>query len=260
MGIPILEGRPISGVDGANGPATAVISETLANAYWPGESPLGARILFGDTLTVVGVAADVVHESLEATPLPTLYRSFLQRPEAAISFVVRSAAGAELLFPGFREAVWAVDSEIPAPSLATLSSLRRNTTREERFRTALLLLFAAFATVLSVTGVFGITARAVTRRAREMAIRKALGAEMVELLKTAVGGVAFAGLVGIVLGLGGTLVLGRLLRGFLFGVSSWDPLTLGTVAVGFLILCLAASYIPARRAGAVAPVEILREE
>ena len=260
MGIPILQGRPISDLDQPGTTFSAVISQSMAETYWPGESPLGSRILFGDTLTVVGIAADVVHESLDATPLPTLYMSFLQEPSSAISFVVRTTVDAEPLLPAFREAVWSVDEGIPAPTVSTLSSLRHESTRDERFRTTLLLIFAVAATVLSVTGVFGITARAVARRRREFAIRKSLGAELPGLVKTAVGSTASAGLVGIGLGLAGALAAGRLLTGFLFGVSSWDPLTLGTVAIGLLLLCLVAGFVPARQAGTVAPMEILREE
>jgi putative ABC transport system permease protein len=260
MGIPILEGRPLSDTDRPGTPVAAVVSRSMAETYWPNESPLGSRILFGDTLTVVGVAADVLHESPSAVPLPTLYVSFLQEPSSAISFVVRTDGDAEPLLPAFHEAVWAVDDGIPAPTVATLSSLRRESTRDERFRTMLLLVFATSATLLSVAGVFGITARAVVRRSRELAVRKALGAEVPSLVRVAVGGTASAGLVGIAIGVAGTLAVGRLMTGFLFGVSSWDPITLGSVSVGFLVLCLAASFIPARRAGAVAPMEILREE
>jgi predicted permease len=260
MEIPIVEGRPLSEHDGHGAPAVAVISASLARAFWPGESPLGSRILFGDTLTVVGVAGDVVHESLAATPLPTLYRPFLQEPSSSISFIVRTAMPPEALFGELREAIWSVDREIPVPTVATLADLQIGTTREARFRTFLLMIFAACAAVLAGTGIFGITARVVARRAREMAIRKALGAESKGLTRIALRETVRAGLLGIGGGFVAALVIGRFLTGFLFGVESWDPPTFLSAAGLLFGLSLAASYLPARRAGSVAPMEILREE
>jgi predicted permease len=260
MEIPILAGRSLEEADATGATPVAVISETLAESFWPEESPLGARILFGDTLTVVGVAGDVVHESLDAIPLPTLYGSFLRDPTASITFIVRGTRAPEVMFAELREAVWSVDREIPAPTVATLASLQVSTTQEARFRALLLMLFAACAALLAGTGVFGITARAVARRAREMAIRKALGAESGGLTRIALAGTIRSGILGISCGLAAALFLGRFLEGFLFRVESWDPATfIGTAGILFG-LSVAASYLPARRAGAVAPMEILREE
>jgi predicted permease len=260
MEIPILEGRPLSEHDGPEGLPVAVISESLANAFWPGESPLGSRILFGDTLTVVGVAGDIVHESLDATPLPTLYRPFLQEPSSSVSFIVRAAGAPETLFGELREAVWTVDREIPVPTVATLGDLQIGTTQEARFRTLLIMIFAACAALLAGTGVFGITARVVARRAKEMAIRKALGAEAKGLTRIALGGTVRSGLLGIAGGLAAALVIGHFMKGFLFGIESWDPPTFLSAAGLLFGLSLAASYLPARRAGSVAPMEMLREE
>ena len=137
----------------------AVISETMARRHWSQDSPIGARILFGDTLEVVGVCADVVHESLDAEPLATLYVPFLLESASSINFIVRTTGDPSTLFPALRRAVWEVDPEAPISRVATLSSLIHDSARGESFRTLLILVFAGSATLLAGAGVFGVTAR-----------------------------------------------------------------------------------------------------
>lgn len=260
MGIRILEGRGILDTDRAGGQPVAVISETMARRHWPDESPLGARILFGDTLEVVGVAADVLHESLDAEPLATMYLPFHREAGTSINFLVRTDMDPEALFPSIREAIWSVDGETPISRVATLPSLIRNSARDERFRAILMVVFALCAALLAGAGVFGVTSRSVAQRSKEMGIRKALGAQPAGLVKLALSGALRAGLVGVAMGLLGAFWASRLLARYLFELQPWDPPIYAAVAGALLALALAASYIPARRAGRVPPMEVLREE
>jgi putative ABC transport system permease protein len=260
MGIRITEGRGLTEADGSRENPVVVISETMARRHWADSSPIGARILFGDTLEVVGVAADVVHESLDAEPLATLYVPFATAAGTAINFLVRTAGDPRALFPALRQAVWEVDAETPISRVATVRSLIRASTQDERFRSVLILVFAACATLLAGAGVFGVTARAAAQRTREMGIRKALGARPGSLVQLSLSGTVRVALAGVALGLLTAVFASQLLTRFLFQVEPWEPgVYLGTGG-GLLVLSLAASMIPAFRAGRVPPMEALREE
>lgn len=260
MGIRILEGRGILDTDGLGSRPVAVISETMARRHWPNSSALGARVLFGDTLEVVGVAADVVHESLDSEPLATMYVPFLRQAGTSINFVVRAGGDPETLFAPVRGAVWSVDSDAPISRVSTLPDLILDSARDERFRAVLMVVFAMCATILAGAGVFGVTARSVAQRTKEMGIRKALGAEPGSLVLLALSGTLQVGLVGVSLGLVGAYWSSRLLTQFLFGIEAWDPATYLSVAAALLGLSAIASYLPSRRAGLVPPMEVLREE
>ena len=260
MGIRILEGRPILDTDRSGGSPVAVISETMARRHWPDRSPLGARILFGDTLEVVGVAADVVHEALDAEPLATMYVPFLREAGTSLNFVVRTIGDPEGKIPALRQAIWNIDGETPISRVATLPDLIRNSTRAERFRTTLLMVFAGCAVLLAGAGVFGVTARGVSQRAKEMSIRKAVGAQSGGLVFLALSGTLKVGLIGVGAGLLAAFWVSRILGQFLFGVGPWDLLTYSASGCALLLLALFAAYLPARRAGRVLPMEVLREE
>jgi putative ABC transport system permease protein len=260
MGIRIVEGRALTGADDFREDPVAVISETMARRHWPDASPIGARILFGDTLEVVGVAADVIHESLDAEPLATMYVPFARGAGTSINFVVRTAGDPEALLPAFRRAIWAVDGEAPISRVATLPALVRDSSRNERFRATIIVAFALCATLLAGAGVFGVTARGVSRRTREMGIRNAMGAAPSTLVRLALAGTFRVGLMGVGLGLVGAAFVSRLLTRFLFQVEPWDPaIYLGTSSA-LLAFSLLASLLPALRAGRVPPMDVLREE
>jgi predicted permease len=260
MGIRILEGRPIRHSDGRGGRPVAVISESFAQRHWPDESPLGAGILFGDTLKIVGVAADVVHEALDADPMVTLYLPFQRRPGTSINFLVRTSGNPETVFGGLRDAVRSVDSEIPVVMTATLSSLISASARDYRFRATLLAVLALSSVLLACAGVFGVTTRAVSQRRKEMGIRKALGARSAGLIQMGVVDAAKAGLLGVMGGLLIALFISGLLRSYLFQIQPWDPPTYAVVAGLLMITTIVAALIPARRAGSVEPMAVLREE
>jgi predicted permease len=260
MGIPMLAGRTLTDADRGELASVAVISESMARRFWPGESALGARILFGDTLTVVGIAGDLRHESMDAEYLPTLYYPLALDPGSRLSFVVRTEGDPTPLLPQLRQAVWAVDGDAPVTRVGSLDSLISRSARNERFRTVLMMTFGLCATLLAGAGVFGVTSRVVAHRRRELGIRTALGARGEGLVRLALGATLRPSTVGFALGLLGALWVIRLLARFLFGVESWDPATYVSAAVILLGLTLLAGYLPARRAAQVDPVRVLWEE
>lgn len=260
MGIRILEGRPLLASDGLDGPPVAVISESFALRHWPDRSPLGAGILFGDTLQIVGVAADVAHETLHADPLVTLYVPFLRQPGSTINFLVRTPVDPEAIMGSLRQAIRSVDSEMPITRTATLTSLIDASARNERFRAVLMAVFAACAALLACAGVFGVSARAVAQRQKELGIRKALGARSGGLVQLGLAGAARAGTIGVVGGLVIAYFSSGFLRNFLFQIQPWDPVTYGAVGALLMGTMVVAALIPAMRAARVDPMEVLREE
>jgi putative ABC transport system permease protein len=260
MGIRIIEGRPILESDGMDGSPVGVISESFARRHWPNQSPIGARILFYDTTEVVGVAADVVHESLNADPMVTLYLPFLREPGTAINFLVRTTGSPEPIFGSLRRVIRAVDSEIPITRTATVTSFIKASTRNDRFRATLMAVFSVCAALLACAGVFGITARTVAQRRKELGIRKALGARPGGLVQLSLSGAAKAGGLGVAAGLVIAFFSSGLLKSFLFQIQPWDPMTYGVVGALMMATTVVAALIPARLASRVDPMEVLREE
>jgi predicted permease len=260
MGIRIVQGRPIQDSDRMDTPPVAVISETLARRHWADESPLGARILFGDTLLVVGVAADVIHESLDSDPLATLYLPVFRGVGSSINFLVRTTGTPEALYGMIRQAIHSVDGEIPITRTGTVTSLILASARDARFRAMLLAVFAVCASLLAGAGVFGVTSRAVAQRQKELGVRKALGAGAGGLVRLSLLGAARPSVLGVAAGLVITFFSSGFLRSFLFEVQPWDPATYGLVAGLLMAIVLLAALFPARKAGRVEPMKVLREE
>jgi putative ABC transport system permease protein len=210
--------------------------------------------------TVIGVVGDVRHSGLDVDVESTFYVPHKQTGYAEMTIVAGTAVDPDIVLPMFREAVWSVDPDVPVSIAGSLESLLAGSASDERYRTMLLTLFAAIATVLAAVGVFGITARGVAQRTREMGIRSALGARNGKLVGLILRSNLTSALVGIALGLLAALWTSRLLSGFLFGIDARDPATFLSVAALLLAVCAVASYLPARRASRVDPIEVLRAE
>ena len=164
------------------------------------------------------------------------------------------------VMPSMREAVGSVDGALVVKNATTLSALVARSTENERYRALLMSVFGILAALLAAAGVFGITARSVALRTREMGIRMALGAQRSGLVGTTVRGMLLTGLAGTAVGLMGALLTSRLLTRFLFGIEPLDPMTYGAVVALILIVCWLASYLPARRISRLSPVDVLRAE
>ena len=264
MGIEIVEGRGFSTLDNAEAPPTIIVNEALARRHFPDQSPIGQRItVFYDgrvSREIVGVLADVRHQGFESEPVPEAYFPLDQVPTGSLTYIVTSSGDAAQLTNPVQQAIWEVDPTQSIWAARTFPELMSDWTRQRRFNMTLLVSFALLALALSAIGVYGLMSFSVEQRVGEMGIRKALGGKTGDLLGMVLGkGAGLAG-IGIAVGLVGSLALTRLLRGMLYEVGPFDPLTFGALSVAVLIVAIVAAYLPARRATKVDPMVALRTD
>ena len=263
IGIPLLQGRTFDKRDSAAAAPVAIANVTLARTYWPGTSPIGKRVRFdaqSPWITIVGVVGDVRQYGLDKDPPPILYIPYAQFPVPFTNVVVRSTAPPGTVAGILRNAVATLDPDLPADEITTLQTVLDRSVDEPRFRAALLGAFAAAALLLAAVGVYGLVSQSVTERTREIGIRMALGAQPRQVLGALMREGLVLALAGIGLGLTGALLAVRVIAGFLYGVGASDPVTLASVALLLLLVALAASYIPCRRALRIDPIAALRTE
>jgi len=261
MRIPIIEGRGILSSDDAQAEFVAVVSQSLARALWGDESPVGKTMFYPpSTVTVVGVAGDVRQTTLMEAPPLAFYVPFAQNPRSYITFLARPSTAGTNIIPSMRDAIWSVNEDLAIMDATYLEDSIRDSAAEERFRATLMTVFATLASLLAMVGIMGVTARNVSHRAREIGIRKALGAEDGSILMAAVRFATLAGGVGIALGMVGSYLMGPILSAYLFGLESFDPPTFAVVGLLFLGASALASYLPARRILRIDPITVLKEE
>jgi predicted permease len=270
MGIQLLRGREFGEQDGAESPAVAVVSETMARRHWPGEDPTGKRITPGpatstdpdDWVTIIGVAQDVRQFELGADPKPQMYVPYAQgwSSFAPRHLVVSTAVEPLSLAATVRQTVWEIDKDQPVSDIRTMEEVLSESLARQRFSMLLLGIFAAVALALAAVGIYGVMSYSVAQRTHEIGIRMALGAQRGDVLKLAVGQGLKLVLIGVALGLAAAFVLTRVMASLLFGVSATDPATLVTISLVLIGVAVLASYIPARRATKVDPMVALRYE
>ena len=274
LGIRLLRGRDLTWQDTADTPLVAVVSESVAKTFWPGADPLGKRFFTADTgrwLTVVGVAADARHSqrfvmSDAALGMPPAglgpqlddYLPYAQKPNSALVVALRFAGGAEGVAGGLRRAVHGMDPALPLYDLALLDDRLAEQSKASRALTTIAGVYAALALFLAGFGLFAVLAHLVRRRTQEIGIRMALGALPAKVLSMVVAEGLLLALAGVLPGLLGALLVTRLAKSLLFGVSATDPLIYGATALVLLAVAAAASWIPARRAMRVDPLIALR--
>ncbi|HVS14565.1 MAG TPA: FtsX-like permease family protein [Thermoanaerobaculia bacterium] len=268
IGTTLLRGRGIEPRDRGGATPVAVINETTAERFWPDGDPIGARVeMVGTEVEIVGVVADVKHLALDQ---PAPLQAYLAREQAVAAWQVRRMSivlrtggdplAAELgLLPAVREAVWAVDPEIPLASLRSLQQVIDRTVTRDLLRTTITVAFAGLALVLSVVGIYGVTSYAVALRRRELAIRMALGARRRRVVRDVVRQALRPAAIGLVLGVAGSWTVTELLRGFLFEVEA-APLAGPLLAPLLVGVAALASWLPARRVTRIEPVTALRED
>jgi len=261
LGIPLLAGRGFADTDDIDRPGVVMISRAMAERFWPGEDPLGQRITLGDEalFTVVGIVGDIRRKGLDLPPEPLVYLHYRQ---FTIPFFHVFARGPNVAaFAGdARAAIHALDAELPLGSVQTVAEMRAGSVAAPRFRTVLLGLFAALGLALAAVGLFGVVSDGVGRRARELGIRIALGAENGHILRLVLADGLRISVWGAAIGLLASLALGRVIASFLFGVDATDPLTLIGVVAALFSMATVASYLPARRAARLDPVLAMRNE
>ncbi|MGH7653627.1 MAG: ADOP family duplicated permease [Gemmatimonadaceae bacterium] len=267
MRIPLIRGRSITAADRRGQPMIALVNESFAKKYWPGEDALGQLIslmdpIKGPWLQVVGIVGDVKHLSLSSTKVDGVYipESQWLYADGAMSLVVRTKGDAAALIPAVQRAVWAVDKDQPIVRIAMASQLVAKSEAQRRFALILFEAFAFVALALAAAGIYGVLAGTVTERVREIGVRAALGASRASILgmivRQGLGLTALGAGIGIVAALG----LSRLLTSLLFGVSALDPATYVAVTAVLGVVALGACLVPALRAARVDPMETLRTE
>jgi putative ABC transport system permease protein len=261
--IPILAGRAFTQADAAGAPSVVLVNRTFANRNWPGESAVGRRIFFdagGPPSQVIGVVGDVHHRRAEIPPVPEIYAPYAQSVPDNAFLVVRSDLPAGEVGARVRAIVAGLDPELPVFHVRPLNDVLEKTTSETRLYTSLLASFAGLALVLAVLGVYGVISYSVAQRRRELAVRLALGARRLDLLRLVAGeGLAMAAVgiaVGLALALGGSRAMGSLL----FGVAPNDPFIFAVSAALLAGVALVASLLPAARAARTDPLAALRSE
>jgi putative ABC transport system permease protein len=259
MRIPLLRGREFNEFDGPNGTPVVIINDTMARQLFPGENPLGQHlVLYGRPRQIVGVVGSVRHRGFSGEPRPEMILPYRQFQFGGMTLAVRSSLERTVVATAITHAVHAIDSQLPVSRVRTMDEFLADSVAQPRFTTWLLGAFAAVALVLALVGVYGVTSFAVNQRAREIAVRMAMGAQRHEVVRlVARQSLAYAA-IGIIIGVVGAALATRLMSGLLFGVAATDPLTFISAAGALGITALAASYVPALRAARVAPATTLR--
>jgi len=261
--IPLRAGRDFDERDSAQVPHVVIVNETFARRYFPGEDPIGRTLVTGMAQLpsqIVGVVADVRGTSLNTPPEADYFLPALQRPETFTNILVRTNVGAAAMAAAVRDALRAVDPDLPLLQPQTLSTRIARTVADRKLALVLLAGFAVLALVITSLGVYSVMAHLVASRTNEIGIRMALGASPGVVMRMVLGHGRRLTLAGVALGIAGALVVSRLMQQALFDVNPADPLVYAAVAVALLLVAECASWFPARRATRIDPVIALRAE
>ena len=266
MRIPLLRGRSFDSSDQPNTPNAAVVSQSIAQKYWPNENPIGQTIQFGNMdgdlrlLHIVGVVGDVHNYGVDVPAVPTIYGNALQRlPSSSLTLVVRGQSEPSALIPPMRDAVRSLDPQLPL-KFRTLDQVFSSSLDQRRFSLVIFAVFGATALLLAAMGIYGVTSYAVAQRTQEIGLRMALGAQTSDVLKLVLRNGMSLVFIGAAIGLAGAYALTRVMRSLLFEVVPTDLATFITVSVSLIAVALLACFIPARRATKVDPLVALRYE
>lgn len=271
VGMKLIDGRLFDERDGTDTQPVALINQTMARNYWPGENPIGKRFYKGDdpnrrNFTVVGIVGDVHQVALDQPARPEMYILYQQQPSFEANLfspqylTVRTAGDPMQMAETIRQQVWAIDKEQAVANVMPLEDFVDEKLAPRKMQTSLLGGFAGLALLLATLGIYAVLSFGVTQRTQEIGVRAALGAEPSDILRMVLSQGMKLFLAGAALGLAAAFALSRVLVHLLYGVSATDPLSFAAVIVLLAGVTMFACYIPARRAMRVDPLVALRYE
>ena len=259
MGIPLLAGREFTQQDRAN-PRVIILSQKAAQAAFPGEDPLGHKLLHWDRVyTVIGISADARINDLRHDS-SVYYLPHWDFPPTVPVFLVRTAANAEAMIPSIRKTIWSVDSEVAVPAVTTVEMQVKDSVATDRFQAMVLTSFGIAALLIAVLGIHGVLAYSVSLRMQEFGVRIALGSSRARLVKLVLRDVSYPVVGGVVLGLLAALGAARWIRALLYQTSATDPSVIALSVTVLLVAALIAALVPVRKAASVDPMQALRTE
>ncbi|MEO8560606.1 MAG: ABC transporter permease [bacterium] len=266
-GIRLLRGRDVTDQDRGNTPGVVVVNESFVNRHFPGENPLGRRVLRGawwpnmpSAFEIVGVVADERFMGLAATGAPATYFPHAQFPMNEMWLLVRTDGDPLALVSALRARASRLDPALPLDDVQSMPDLLGRSVAEPRFNSGLLTSFAASALLLAAVGIYGVLSYTVTQRTGEIGVRMALGASRANVLRLVVAEGLGVALAGVAIGTLGALALARVLASLLYGMDGRDPMIFGSAALLLTAVAALAALLPALRASRIQPVEALRSE
>jgi len=266
LNIALREGRTLSDTDGAETLPVAVISESLAQRYFPGESPLNKRIKIGNEdnsrpwMTIVGVVNDVHYSWINKEEIPTIYRAVRQAPPYYTTIAVRTPGDPLQFISAVRSQIAAVDPNLPLYNIKPMDRLITESIVGIAYVAAMMAVLGVIALVLASVGVFGVMSYSVSERAHEIGIRMSLGAQTTDILRMVLRNGMTLTLLGLAIGLPIAFALARALAALLFGVTATDPFSFIGLPLLLAAVAALACYLPARRAARLDPLKALRYE
>jgi predicted permease len=268
-GIPLLKGREFAETDRAGSALVVILNKTLADKLFPDRDPIGQRVAWtgdvlrfigisGDWRTVVGVVGDTKDGGLDAEPRAVVFEPFAQEATFAGGLVIRAAQDPLTLVPAATRIVRGIAPEVPIENVLTVEQIVDQSVAPRRLNAVLVSSFGVLAVIIAAVGIAGVLAFSVSARTNEIGIRMSLGADSARVQRMILteGGVLLA--FGLVLGVGGALFATRMIRGLLFGVAPYDPVTLAGVALLMMAVGIGACWLPALRAASIDPATAIR--
>jgi predicted permease len=263
MRIPVIAGRGFTDFDREGSARVAVISQAMAKHFWPGQDAIGKRFrvtVQNGAWQVVGVCADSVTTTIGEQPQPIAFLPLGQNYQAALALDVRTAGNPAAVMPAVLKQVQSLNQNMALTNPNTIQDLIAQGLWPPRTGAALFAIFGLLGMVLASVGIYGVMAYSVTQRTNEIGLRMALGARPWDVLRLVVGQGMRLTLTGVAVGILCALAVTRLLGNLLFGISTYDPFTFGTVSALVTAVALLAAWLPARRASRIDPVVALRQE
>jgi predicted permease len=269
LGIPVLRGRPFADADRLGSESVAILNETAAARLFPGKDAITRNVMLGTRLgqgassaggTIVGIARDSHDHGPARAVRPMIFVAHAQFPVDSFAVAVRARGEASALVEPMRAVVSELDGDLPMFRVRTMNQIVANAVAQPRLYLVLIASFAATAVLLAAIGLYGVLAYAVGQRTREIGIRLALGADRGEVLRMIMLQAGRLAIAGVGIGLVAAVLASRVLRAQLFEVAPTDAVTYTMVAAGLLMVSLIASWIPARRAARIDPLEALRHD